>query len=88
MEFTAFDKILALKENEGAKIQDYGIKGIEVLVILTNGNKYIADFQTSDFTKTDVKHYYFQRSYTTEGYKCLYHGVVPPKDVVINSLKW
>lgn len=88
MEFNAFDKILALPENRGAKIKDYGIdeRG-QVLILITNGKKYLADFD-SNFQETKTDHYYERSSWIEKGYKCLYKGVVPPRRVTVNILKW
>lgn len=89
-----FDKILCLPENKGAKIEDYGIKypKKEVLAILTNGNKYLVKIDENanplSTSRTNIEPTYKTVHYTEPGRKCLYYGVIPPRNGSYREMIW
>lgn len=83
-----------MPENKGAKIEDYGIKYSEnkVLVLLTNGNKYVVEIDEDasplSVSKTDIEPTYRTVEYTEPGRKCLYYGMIPPTTKSYREMVW
>ena len=83
-----------MPENTGAKIENYGMKfpEKEVLVLLTNGNKYLVKTDQNanplKISKTNITPSYETITYDEPGRKCLYYGMIPPTTKSYRKMIW